>query len=872
MAARAFVIAVEDYSAGNFLPSLDGCNRDAEVFIRWLLEKKLKGVGPDALPDHLRCCSGKGMADGKELEWRTAGTTSLEIIKELGRCVKDWADRTDEFYFFFSGHGFSYSNSAWEKSVDVLVASDFTDLETGGRACLPLNEIKTKLWKSLGPRHHYYFVDACRNLIPSEQLSLSGTGLGFPTSQLGTPTVYRMFSTAQNKTSDTQSGFTPLLVKGLSGGGRAKGLRSNRMYVVFDLLCEYVKQGLKPSGQDVDYEREGSGEGYILELNPIENSVCEISVEGAAPEDKFTLTVRDIKGLDREYPFSGPSFKVPLFPDEYFLELQPASGTVTRKEPPAADAVDLYDPCRISFEFRRADAEGPTLADVDDYVPDAPTTPGGSKLEAAVEEMLAGGVTLEEAVAALRGLYAKKASGEKPFLMPVEDVFSITGRGTAASTTRPEIRSAGNVPAPAPAESGQTSATVLRVMAAPGAEVQVENMKTGEVVSKAGGFIKLVEPGEYVVRLRERGVTLSRRSVTLKQGDVKTVDFASRPKDRVREAIIKAVGADTAEGASVFSEHALGPMVNADLGLWLSLFGASRILGRPGEFSRLEKLPLATFDDVKEGESVVYLLAGFEKSEALLGVGLSSDERVVWRTPREVEGLHRIYETKLAAGAGAHLLSLKVPAQPPVTFAVHCLPNRATLAAVAEDGQGRLTFHQFMLPVRGLFERAGESAQGYLSRNMLGVVRSMALAQSQFARKRSVQTLLKENDPEAWGDLVAHRWLDPLMALVAAYDVIRHGTIEQSRKLLGLLNSSLRREFEGMGDVEAIAKLIGAEWSTPSAAPLLLDGVLAFDDVEEKQMLPLAPEKLDYKSMWTAWRGAVEDLKTDEKMPDRTSS
>jgi hypothetical protein len=299
MAARAFVIAVEDYSAGNFLPSLEGCNRDAEVFIRWLLEKKLKGVAPESLNDHLRCCSGKGLADGKELEWHTAGTTSSEIIRELGKCVKDWADRTDEFYFFFSGHGFSYSNSTWEKSVDVLVASDFTDLETGGRACLPLNEIKTKLWKSLGPRHHYYFVDACRNLIPSEQLSLSGTGLGFPTSQLGTPTVYRMFSTAQNKTSDTQSGFTPLLVRGLSGGGRAKGLRSSRMYVIFDLLCEYVKKGLKPSGQDVDYEREGSGEGYILELNPIENSVCEISVESAAPEDEFTLVVRDIKGLDR---------------------------------------------------------------------------------------------------------------------------------------------------------------------------------------------------------------------------------------------------------------------------------------------------------------------------------------------------------------------------------------------------------------------------------------------------------------------------------------------------------------------------------------------------------------------------------------------
>jgi len=221
MAARAFVIAIEDYGAGNFLPPLPGCNRDADSFIRWLLEKKLKNVKPEQVSDFIRCCSGKDITEGKDLEWRTAGTTSGEIIAELAKCVKSWADRTDEFYFFYSGHGFSYSNSAWEKSVDVLVASDFTDLETGGRACLPLDEIRVKLWKSLGPRHHYYFIDACRNLIPAEQLSLSGTGLGFQTSQLGTPTVYRMFSTAQNKTSDTQSGFTPARRRAGRGQARA---------------------------------------------------------------------------------------------------------------------------------------------------------------------------------------------------------------------------------------------------------------------------------------------------------------------------------------------------------------------------------------------------------------------------------------------------------------------------------------------------------------------------------------------------------------------------------------------------------------------------------------------------------------------------
>jgi hypothetical protein len=889
MAARAFVIAIEDYGEGNFLPSLEGCNHDAESFIRWLLEKKFKNVKPEDVPNFLRCCSSKG------LEWRTAGTTSGEIIVELARCVKDWADRTDEFFFFFSGHGFSYSDSAWQKSVDVLVTSDFTDLETGGRACLSLSEIQVKLWKSLGPRHHYYFVDACRNQIPADNLSLSGTGLGFKTSELGTPTVYKMFSTALNRTSDTQSGFTPMLVRGLRGGGRAKGLRSNRMYVIFDLLCEYMKKSMKPAGQDVDFNHEGSGEGYILEINPVEKSVCEISVEGATPEDEFTLTVRDIKGLDTEYTFKGASHKVELFPDEYFLELKHASGTVVRKEPPPPDAVDFYDPRVIRFEFTPAPATRAALTPVGmtptaitptttATVPEQPAaTPARASAEALVDELLEHEVTLERAVAELKRLYVERARGryaEQSARGAASDFLRNVVPGlypTALSVILPAASKAdvesfrGATTSIDDSSSASLPLTAtLSLKATPETEVQLENLTTGEILKGAGELEREVAPGEYVVRLVERGVTVSRRNVTLKAGEKQTIDLLARPKDRIRDTIIEAVGADNVSGASVFSEHALGPLANEDLALWLSLFGASRIVGTPGEFSKLGRLPLATFDDVKEGESVVYVLAGFEKSEGEFGVGFSSDKSVEWERPREVEGLYKIYQCRFDAEPGGHLLSLKLPGQPPATFAVHCLPNRATLAAFAEDKEGCLTFHQFLLPLRHLFEHLGSNVQAFSERNMLGVVRTMALAQSQFARKRSVQKLLKETDNETWDDLVNHRWLDPLMALVAAYDIIRNGTIEQSRTLLGLVNSALRKEFDGMGDVEAIAKLIGAQWSTPASPPLLLDGVLAFDDVEEKEMLPLSPGRLDYKSAWTAWRGAVNDFDPAAAKPNES--
>src|SRR3712207_8323633 len=41
------------------------------------------------------------------------------------------------------------------------------------------------------------------------------------------------------------------------GGGRAKGLRSNQMFVIFDLLGEYMRKSMRASGQDVEYGRDG---------------------------------------------------------------------------------------------------------------------------------------------------------------------------------------------------------------------------------------------------------------------------------------------------------------------------------------------------------------------------------------------------------------------------------------------------------------------------------------------------------------------------------------------------------------------------------------------------------------------------------------
>ena len=56
----------------------------------------------------------------------------------------------------------------------------------------------------------------------------------------------------------------------------------------------------------------------------------------------------------------------------------------------------------------------------------------------------------------------------------------------------------------------------------------------------------------------------------------------------------------------------------------------------------------------------------------------------------------------------------------------------------------------------------------------------------------------------------------------------------------------------------AIAMLTKEKWKTPERVPLLLDGLLAFDDTQIQAMAPLDPNKMEFGSPWTAWRGAVD--------------
>jgi hypothetical protein len=334
---RALIVAVETYPRSQGLDgSLPGTTATALAFRDWVITRKRVQPG-----DILFCAAADAAG-------RTHGTDRADILRAILTLVQTGKDSTDELYVFYSGHGFAYPISPSRKPVDVLVGADFEQLALSGGACLQLQEIQTKLWYAMGPGNHYYFVDACRTLVQPTDINVPDCGVIFGTSDLGRPTVYTMCSTTVGQPAWVASGFPKALIDGLAGAGRAKGWNGARLVVTFDLLGRYLLG--KVGSQPIDSTQEGTGDGVLLEIDPVPAYACDIVVDDAQPGDGFVADVLDSRRRPlASQRFDGPSHTLTLAPDDYFISLTNGTAPLLLAEPPSLP-VDLYEPRRLRFQ------------------------------------------------------------------------------------------------------------------------------------------------------------------------------------------------------------------------------------------------------------------------------------------------------------------------------------------------------------------------------------------------------------------------------------------------------------------------------------------------------------------------------------------
>jgi hypothetical protein len=690
-----------------------------------------------------------------------AGANRADIIEEIKRLYEDGHEKTDTLFVYFSGHGFAFSDvdNRW---MDALVCADFTIPENSGGCCINLDELRERLWMWLGPGEHFYFIDACRNLLSRKDIEVLGLGITRSRSPRKVPARHSLQSTLQGALAGVGSQFPAHLLAGLRGGGRAKSWEyapRGSMVVHFRSLTDYLLA--KMPGQPIDADPDGTSPGILQTIQPVPKAKCTITLRGLGTKGEAALHIvnRQNQAVWDSVAGEGET-PVELPPLDYYLSVDAGGAAVT---PLGPVDLDMYEPKPLEFKVDAAGGSTPTPA--------------------------------------------------------------------------------GDPPPPAP--QGW-----LRVLLPPSTELYLRDRATGSAAAQTHGDETLnLRVGDYDAELRDwDGALVEKRQIDIVAGGEHLLDLRVFKPGRVRGQLLQAVKGEHKNGLAEFSEQ-LGPMADQDLGLWLAIVGASRILGGAGTFSKLGPLPLAEFKHVPPGGSAVYVLAGFDGPRMKLQVGISQGPDVMWRAATPVKDIDGLHESSFDSEVGPRLLSWRIGKTAPVTIASVALPNRATLITMATDEAGKLQVGQFILPLPHLFPYLAPKVREQIEhRASLQDVKFLYRAWRSF---RDRDDVFATKGMTGLLDILYDKWIDPVGALLASYELIRRGRRDELEEVVKNLNLF----FPDLPDTAAISQLVTGKSGPPAGAPLFLEGTMTFEDRPE--IFPFPASKLNYGMTWTAWRGAV---------------
>jgi hypothetical protein len=785
MEPRALIIAIQNYSQsqGLFAQTLEGTHDSARRFYEWLLSEK--HVKPECI---FLCSDGEIAADHPSTRAnRTGEAEKIRLVRGGSRSdivaatldlIDLGQDDTSELFVFFSGHGFAYRQSPWRMALDVLVASDFRSFRESGTACVKLDELRVRLCTSLGGIDHYFLIDACRNVVDESQFQAIGLGISPSNAQLGTPTVYTLYSVKYGEPAPVNPKFAQALLQGLHGEGHAKGWVQGQMYVKFDLLCDYVEDQVKP--RQIDSKRDGNGKGKLFQLPPPVTSRCDVVVVDASPQQTFQLEINSGSASVLTHTFTGNSFTATLEPNDrtYTLQVSENGKTLEQFDPPPGTPLDMYSNCSVKFRH------------------------GG-------------------------GPVARSPGPLESSPLGIVDVVFAPGQ---------------QFEGPSPQWS-----------------VQLRNLRSGEVIERPGSITESLAPGKYLAKVLEDGTTAVSKTFQVLPGRKAIVDLLSRKPTPFQQAFLERTMSRPDARVADFSES-LGPTANWSTQLWLAYLGAAHILRDPGMYYKLGKIPLTPFDDLHDGESGFLVLSAVEGKTPQ--VALSRGEVVQWAAMEQVQGIPTLYQARLPIFEGTALFSIKFADLTPISYATCALPNRVTLLIISRDNDGPVSLQQFMLVPAGLQGHLPPELQWkLLPVSALKVVRFISLAQQRFAERRSVAPRNFDNNKslppvgQIWRTLLDAKWTDPILALVALYDIVRQGAAKTSPYSIESVLHNLERYFSGIPDVAVLRRLLLKSPFPIEGTPLFLEGALSSRDATNT--MTLSQNRLDFNSVWTSWRDAV---------------
>jgi hypothetical protein len=756
---RALIIAIEEYpKAEGVSKKLEGTNDAAVRFYKWLVETKKVSSSDIAV------CAGKELIAGQPV----TGTTMADIVEALAGVFARGKDKTSDFFFFYSGHGFCWQKSAVEQPNDVLVASDFRNRKVSGRCCFRFSELRELLWLYLGGSQHFFFTDACRTILKEEEIQVGGLGLALDRAIQGTPEVYTMFSAAVGDAAFTTSGFASALDRGLRGDGHAKGWVRNKMYVKFELLRDYLREKVTAG-----VEAWSAGPGLIYELGPVQVP-CTIVVDDAEPADRFKGSFKTGE-TSSGFEFEGRSTEVHLAPADRGYEFAVSCDglPVAQVVPPPETFLDLFEPCSLTFH---------------------------------------------------------KGLGEPPPAVP-ELPFAMTDVSIAL-----------------PARYGFSSRREAR-----DTSIHVRSPRSGKVTRSRGvRFDGTLPPGDYEAEVRHKGSVLGRHPISVELGKAVGVQLPVATSNWLLDRFLETLPEPRRQSVHALARE-LGPASVSDVGLWVALMGAAAIVNPAIAEGGFAGLPLLTGQPCAKGQSLLLILAASETGKSCR-VSVGGGEKADWQEMDRVQELPGLFRFERIQNLGPQLVSFQLPHRPAWTFSTFGLPNRASLLVLVENAAGNLSAKQFLLPIRDLFRYLDHVVYENLKRQMVRTVRLISWQEARFESREKFQMAKEES--ANWDALLHAKWLDPLLALIAAHEIVRSGRIAVERRSLATVEANMNRYFRGIPDTLVLSALLRKKVGKPEGPPLLRESLMSLPAFFEA--LPFPREKLDHDSMWVCWRDAVK--------------
>ncbi|MBZ0114225.1 MAG: caspase family protein [Thermoanaerobaculia bacterium] len=372
-----------------------------------------------------------------------------------------------------------------------------------------------------------------------------------------------------------------------------------------------------------------------------------------------------------------------------------------------------------------------------------------------------------------------------------------------------------------------------------------------DLLGSGGRASRTVAPGDYRVTVASGdGRVLSTRDVKVRGSRDHSIDFLPNNQRPTKRRLRQYFGEPNSWDLEL--PRARETDQDNDLAVWLAVIGAGHIVEGPDCPEKLRRLKLNSFGDLKPGRSAIYVLATLKNVARSLRFGFSEESGITeWQSASSVEGVPGLREIYREVEAGGQLLSISRPGHVNLSFVSHTWPNRITLITVTDTETDGFRLHQYGLPVHHLKGELEDEVVQRIGGDTLQAARFLAQAQRRYSLEQAVAPSVDGSDRRYWESLLYAKWLEPITATIAAYELVRRGQREHLKEVVG----NLRKYFGPMPDTEALARLAGLDDVRPiDGPPMMLDGLLG---LEIEPTLPLPGSHLLYTLPWTSWRGAV---------------